>query len=374
MRKMTKVVGLVALAGGVWAAGLSAQSLYLPRGTSADLSKTEGNSSFHLPGTWAPSRVAVVYRTRDLSLGKAGRKLQSLALRRDGLKTTTYKAHKWKLTVRMSSKGVDRPGVAVGESFAALHGSDESIVVKARLVSWPTLPKPSQPPAPFVPLIKFDKPFVLGQGADLCVDLLSEEPASQRAFAYWYVDAEAFDQRKTRGSAIAYGKACPTSFSIQGLAPPLDGETPLRIRGMTGITKKGGVTGLLWVGVNKDKLATIKLPFELTSLGAPGCRLYVAPLFAMVGQSRAGDPLGELRYDLPIPGSQPALAGARLYAQVFAADAQHNQLGLRASPYLSIKLGQKGKPLGARLFYHGGPKLSDRPTATRDTGLVLRLD
>jgi len=353
---------------------VSAQSLYLPRGTSADLSKTEGNQSFHLPGTWAPSRVVCIYRMRDLTLPAAGRKIQSLALRRDGLKTSTYKAHKWKLTLRLSARGVDRPGSAVGESFAALHGSDESVVVNARLIDWPQMPKPAQPPAPFVPLVKFDKPFVLGQGQDLCIDMLSEEPTNQRAFAYWYVDAEAFDQSKTRGTAASYGKACPTSFKIAALSPPLDGETPLRIRGLTGMSSQSGVLGLLWLGVSKDKLGPLKLPFEMSSLGASGCRLYIAPLFGMVTQGQGGDPLGELRYDLPIPGARPVLAGTRLYAQIFAADPKHNLLGMRASPYLSIKLGQTDKPLGARLFYHGGPTLSDQPTATRDMGIVLRLD
>lgn len=356
------------------ATALPAQSLYLPRGTAADLGKTEGNQAFHLPGTWAPSRVSCVYRTRDLALPASGRKLAALALRRDGLKTSAYTAHQWKFTLRLSSRGVDRPGSAVGESFAALHGSDETVVVNARLLDWPTIPKPAQAPAPFVPLIKFDKPFVLPRGMDLCIDMLSEEPTHQRAYAYWYADAEEFDQGKTRGTASSYGKACPTTFKITGLSSPLDGETPLRIRGLTGMTSQSGVVGLLWLGAAKDKLGPLKLPFELSSLGAPGCRVYVAPLLALAAQGKPGDPLGELRYDLPIPGAQPSLAGTQLYAQVFAADPTHNLLGMRASPYSSIKLGQVDKPLGARLFYHGGPTLSDQPTATRDMGLVLRLD
>jgi hypothetical protein len=357
-------------------ASLSSQTLVVPRGMATDLGKTEGNSSFHLPGTWAPSRVACIYRMRDMALPVTGRKIQGLALRRDGLKTSTYKTHKWKLTVRLSSQGVDRPGLAVGESFAALHGSDESVVVNARLVVWPSMPrpKPGTGPSPFVPLVKFDKPFVLSKGRDLCVDMLSEEPTKQRAYAYWYADAEAFDERKTRGTATAYGKACPVSFKVAGISPPLDGERPLRIRGLTGMTSKSGVGGLLWLGVNKTKYRALSLPFEMSSLGAPGCRLYVAPLFTMATRSLPGDRLGELRFDLPIPGGNTALVGMRLYAQVFADDPQHNKLGLRVSRYLSIKLGQVGKPLPARLFYHSGPTLSDRPSAARDMGLVLRLD
>ncbi|MEZ5987591.1 MAG: hypothetical protein R3F30_00390 [Planctomycetota bacterium] len=355
---------------GLTAAPAAAQSLVLPAGAGVPkpLATTEGDSDLHVPGYYSPSRVVVVYRGADLGVPSGGLKVASVGLRRDGLKTTAFKAHRTRLSLRMSSDGVALPSICGDASFAALHGRDRVELVSGVDVDWKALARPAQPPASFDPVVKLGQPFVLLKGRNLCLDLEVAAPSGNRETNYWYVDAQAKDRSSTQGSARSYGKGCPDGVALGGLPQPLDGESPLVIESRSGLAATSQC--LFWLGVRKDAIGTLKLPLDLGPLGAPGCRVYVAPVDVRLLPTTKD---GEARLTLPPPPPVAGLAGQTFYVQAFTRDVAANALGWRASPYLSWTLGQLDTPLPARLAYHSGPVLSDVPTAARDAGLVVEL-
>ncbi len=342
-------------------------------GAKTNLRTTEGNSALHLPGRNAPSRVQVVYRGTDLKVPAAGWKLTSFSLRRDGLKTTTFKAHTYKQTVTLSSKDVPLPCVASTGSFASNRGSDAVTVMNGRAVSWPASATPSAPPAPFRVVFKFDKPFVLLPARNLCVEIVSESTTSSTGNYYWYADAEAFDRSSAKGSMRSLGRGCSFSFQIRGKALPIDGEAPLDSYAYTRVYSATPQPALLLTGSQASTWGGLKLPVDLTSIGAPGCKLYVAPAFGLAGLTIGGDARGLVKFSLGILPKQTVFQGIKLYQQAVVVDPLTNALGFRFSNYIEMTLGRLSDPLPARLAYHSSSLTTDVPSKSIDAGLVMSL-
>jgi hypothetical protein len=351
----------------------SAQSsLILPKGVGVpnDLALVEGSGSFHLPSRNAPSRIVAIYRGADLGVPAAGMWIGAIAFRRDGRRATAFKAHRQRMTVHMSTDGVQLPSETGAESFAAAQGRDRARVVDRVVVEWPAEARPTNPPAPFKVRIKLSNPFLLLPRRNLCVDIAVETESGKPESHYWYVDSETFNRSGTVGSARSYGTGCPASFKARARIPSLDGESHMQTSATTQ-SPSGGTMALLIVADRKDRWAGGRLPFALP--GATGCKLYVNPIARQVGRTMLNDPTGLVCFEGPTLPKNATWAGLHFYEQVAVFDASANALGLRTSNYIAAKLGQTAMPLPARLLYHSRSVTTDVPTAAVDAGIVLEI-
>ena len=353
----------------------NAQGIVIPKGAGVrgDLAKLEGSSDLHVPGRFAPSRVQCIYRGKDFAVPSTGLKIGTIALRRDGLKSTKFKAHRWELKVEVSSDGVPAPVDISVDSFDRNHGIDRVIVFQSKAFNWPALPKPSKGPADFSVKIKLDRPFLLLPKRNLCVDFLSTTSSKQREIAYWYVDSEKVDRRAVLGKTRSLGRGCPFGFQVFANAPAIDGESPIRTHAFTRVSVRQGELAFLWTGTNRNTWASINLPFDLKTLGAPTCKIYLQPLFVVLGHTIPTDQRGIVRFVLQIPAKNPAFQGLTFYQQVMVRDAKANALGFRSSNYVEITLGKLSEPLAARQIYNSGPAFPTLPKVMQDAGLILSL-
>jgi len=361
---------------GLLAAETSAQGpseIVLPHGSgvAGNLATREGNHALHVPVYYSPSRVQTVYRGADLALGKQGMRVVALALRRDGVKTSTYVAHTLGITVRMSSQGVELPSHARTDSFAANHGKDETVVFDSDNFHFPALPRPSTPPAAFAIELKLDKPFLIQTGANVCIEIASRTPNNQSSRAYWYVDSESFS-RTGAGKSTTFGRGCPFGFQAYAEVPPLDGETKLSSYAYTRYLHATGGKALLLLGDSKTSWAARALPFDLAAFGANGCQLYTNPVNIVIGHTIPTDPRGLVRFQVDLP-RVASLQGRTAYEQVLVYDPTANPLGLRTSNGVELHLGRFADPLPARTLYHSSSNTADVPTKAIDEGLVVRL-
>lgn len=96
-----------------------------------------------------------------------------------------------------------------------------------------------------------------------------------------------------------------------------------------------GPPALLMLGIREDKWGPVALPFDLTPLGAPGCRIWTAPIMQM---GAPVTPSGTAQIKLGIP-VDPAINGARLNAGGLNMDSKANSLGMTTSSYARIIIG-----------------------------------
>ena len=356
-------------------AAFAQTSLVLPQGPGVvgDLRQREGKGGFHLPAGRAPSRVLCVYRGAGVGLGPKGFSIGGIAFRRDSEKTGNFRYHAWKLSVSISSKGVPLPSRMDATSFLRNHGTDRKLVLTAKTVQWPAVGKPPTPPGPFVVRVKLDAPFVW-TGGNLCLDLRSDPVSGTKDSSYWYTDAETSTWAANGGSRRTLGRGCPFGYQVWSKLPPLDGETPQVFYAYTRVSSPAAQPALLAIGASDTTWAGLNLPLNLAALGAPGCSLQVGPLVWIAGATIGGDPRGTVLHDLgPLPRTSP-LAGGILFVQSAVLEAKANKLGMRFSNHLRATFGKGSAPLAARLLYHSGPTLTDKPTAAKDMGLVVELN
>ena len=367
---MIKAIGSFAQLG-LCAVGMmmpaTAQQSVVPRSAARDLAQVEGNSSFHLPGRYAPSRLLVVYR-RPV---KSPMTLRTIALRRDGLKTSSYRAHRWRFRIDVSSQGVLEPVFVTGDSFDAAHGGDRVRVLDRKFIDFPALPKPKQGPAPFAVRVRLDRSFVVGADANLAIDFQSETTSGQRETFYWYADSEDYAAARAaqRGSARIQGRGCPFAFQARANVPPLDGESLIETWAYTRVTKPS--VAFLVTGSRRDLWKGQQLPLSLDPNGS--CLLYTNPLTVVARPTLPNDARGTVRFFGAALARDARFVGLTLYQQALVVDPAANALGLRSSNLLELKLGKIGEPLAARMLYHSGPDVKPEPTAIRDAGLVLEL-
>ncbi|MFQ5506303.1 MAG: hypothetical protein ACE5F1_16160, partial [Planctomycetota bacterium] len=253
------------------------------------------------------------------------------------------------------------------------HGQDVSQVVSSQKISWPAEAKPITPPAPFTVTIKLDKPFLLLSGRNLCVDMASTTLSTLPERSYWYVDTDLFSRSAQRGKSRSFGRGCPFAFQVFARSPALDGETDLMSWSYTRFTGPSGAFAFLWIGASNSTWGTLPLPIDLTSFGAPGCKVYTGSVATVISRTIPSDPRGLARFRFgPIP-KLAAFQGATLYQQALVADPKANALGLRFSNYNQVTLGQLAEPLPARMHYNSGSATSDQVKTSIDGGIVIQL-
>ena len=371
---MKRMMGLVVFMGlgtssGLWAQGGKSQVLPSGAGVHVSLEKAEGNHSLFLPAGRAPARVQFLYRGRDLRFPKKVFLVRSLSFRRDGSKRGVFPAHSWKVGVVLSSDGVPLPSEASEITFLANHGKDVAVVFTPKAFQWPRASFPSKAPAPFQAQFKLDHPFLLFQGRNLCVDLLSETGTGKSISSYWYVDAFSSSWATSSGSTKNFGRGCSFGFQLRAKLPPLDGEARIHA---TAWTRGRGLFSFLMLGESRTSFMGLPLPFDLSPLGAKGCRLSISPRIFLFGGKSGVDVRGTVGFSIALP-KLSTLVGMKLFAQPLVLDSGAGSLGIRTGSAQEWHLGKISEPLPCRTLYDSGNKPGPAPKRVRDAAPVLLL-
>jgi len=138
-----------------------------------------------------------------------------------------------------------------------------------------------------------------------------------------------------RGTVATNGTGCKdagsttNAFSYTG-CPDLGNTLSLELN------TSASATGPLFLalGVSDQSWNSVPLPIDLGSLGAPGCKNYIAHSLALSAPPRVS---GRSTLPISIPYS-PSLFGGIVYTQFFHLDPAANLFGLVTSDYLKLTL------------------------------------
>jgi len=137
-------------------------------------------------------------------------------------------------------------------------------------------------------------------------------------------------------SFVNYGTACAGSNG----SPTLRAATGSRPKVGTGFTYSlgnlpttpGPVT--VMIGASRTTYLSLPLPFDLTAINMPGCRLYAGADLTATGVNTGGTGLAVLA----IPSS-PALLGQAVYTQAFVVDPGANGFGATLTDAAQLLIG-----------------------------------
>ncbi len=138
------------------------------------------------------------------------------------------------------------------------------------------------------------------------------------------------------GSYSTYGKGCSGS----GGTPSLDGTPPWIGEAykvdLFHLPSSGAA--ILFTGFSKTRTRAggIPLPFDLSGLGAPGCKVLADPFLGQVLTISQGMAQGSV----PLPAN-PAILGLSIFNQGFVVDPKANNLGLTTTNGGEGKIGAK---------------------------------
>lgn len=125
------------------------------------------------------------------------------------------------------------------------------------------------------------------------------------------------------------------TYSVQGQAcPGSNGKTPvISNQGLPqlGVTFRitladaaASVTAYMTVGDSTTQWGSFRLPYEMTPLGAPGCRIYANSIHTFQLTTRG---TGTASCPLTVPNN-PVLIGVKFFNQFLVMDAAANPLGM----------------------------------------------
>ena len=326
MRSTLLILGLLA------GAAAAQSTVTVPPG----MATKEGSGFFYRIGQYTLAQQQVVYSSKVMP--KAPLTIKSFKIRRDAKMTSTYVAHKTNLEIYMSNNSKE-PGPGYSFGWATNRGADFMKVMNKKIVDWPSLPKPTTPPAPFTVNFVLDKPFTYKGKAFLLEFVSTTLPSYPKNYYTWYADAESTyiaGYYPSGGSASSFGTGCPSTFSINGVPTYIGGGW--RCWGDSGVSKKK-VPALNIVGVSSTIWGSQKLPFDLAPLGAPGCKLYTDFVTAFSGFTDPASTKGYVDFRKPLIPYDTNLVGAVFYDQIAVLDSSYNALGVRMSSGLKQTVG-----------------------------------
>ena len=132
----------------------------------------------------------------------------------------------------------------------------------------------------------------------------------------------------------------------------------------------GGLPAVLTLGSSTTTWSGLPLPFDLSTLGAPGCSVRNDVAFTLPGTTQAGS-AGSVVLNVGIP-QDPGLAGALFHTQIFFLDATANALGLFATNGASHRLA--GPPGVSRMYDRGNPMGTSATVTGIHFGLAIGFD
>lgn len=295
------------------AGALVAQTrLVLPGGAA----QVEATGSTNVP--FGRSTAMLVQAAYDARLFPAAVTIQALAMRLDGGTTATAKTVE--LELRASTMAADILGIQA--DFATNRGSDERSVLTRKILSLPTLAQGATP-NPFLVSFPFDTPFPYTPAANAWLvefRVYGQQPGSYTLDSSWVCDS-------------------PTRyFGPQGCGPqggPVLTAACETLQVMWGRSfflsvrdAKPVAATLLMLGTfETGSWAGIPIPYDLTSIGAPGCSLSLDPVYIA---AKNADATGLASYGFSLP-SYPWFLGQTIRFQGAALDAAANPLGLVSS-------------------------------------------
>ena len=266
--------------------------------------------------------------------------IKSFKMRRDGTRTTAYEAHKIDIEVYMSNNPNTDPPTGYSMVFESNHGPDKTKVMNKKTINWPAEPKPTNPPAPFKILFPFDKPFSFKAKALVIDWILTRNSASPKKYYYWYVDAVYhgwYSNGPKTNTPVTKGTGCPTNYSNYGYYPYVGGR--LWLYGYSRVNKKK-LPGFMIIGSNDKTYGGINLPFDLTPLGAPGCKLYIDVVTTFASFTDPQSSTGYIFFRMGCIPNDKIFEGAKFYCQQLVLDPSYNALGVRMSPYRIYTIGK----------------------------------
>ena len=273
---------------------------------------------------------------------------------RDALAKVGWRGGEVELELRASwtTRHATRPS----PNFALNHGKTSTLVYRGRLVVPSAKPlSRSKTYASFaagdVVPITLQTPIPHGTaGGNLCLDFVVRPRPKSAAPSRWLIDVAAppHDAR-----VVAIGDSCHRSKAKAGDDAWITREA-LQLGGALECISSApkGALPLLLVGANKEMWSGVRLPFDLTRLGAAGCLLAVRPDLVVLGRTRAVPmpPFAEAQTSVALP-SLTRLARTRVYTQWLFLEPQRNALGLTLGQALEATLPSRGPALAASIVH-----------------------
>ena len=260
-------------------------------------------------------------------MGGAPLRIRSLHLRRDGARKELFLLHKFDLEVFMSNLPRDPVG-GYSRLWADNRGRDFTCVMKKKTVTFPSSPPPKKAPTPFTIALMLDQPFQFA-GKAFLLEFTSRP--GKLPVATWYTDAQTargWVGAPSGGSRSYRGVGCPSDFYNYGVYPYIG--FAWRHFGYSRVKNKS-LPAFDILGTNDRSLGGIPLPFDLSPLGAKGCRLYTAPLLIFPSRTDSSSREGRVDFDLGIIPNDGSLVGAVYFEQQVVLDPSFNSLGVRMS-------------------------------------------
>ncbi len=238
------------------------------------------------------------------SLAGEARTINAIALRRAPDDQHLVPAFGATVTLRLSTAPTS--AATIDRAFAGNVGGDMVTVLSQRQLSFPATEGPYSGPAPFAFPVPADTPFAFGGSGPLCIDLTSHSHSNRHATRFaLYAEGHTHE-----GS---FGTACGGLDLSTTLTPTTATHT------ISGAPASAPV--MLLVGQRFDQAAGFPLPFDLTTVGAPGCELLLETLLAIRGFA---DATGQYQLTVPVDTAPP---GAFYGIQGLTVQPGLNQLG-----------------------------------------------
>jgi hypothetical protein len=297
-----------------------------------------------------------------------GATLQAVAIRRDGLWPATFAAKSvpYELWVAESPRGA----MEISAEFAQNRGPSAMRVFGPQDVQLPLAPPPASLPAPLQILWPFDRPFpITGSGKSLLIEWIAQKP--QPELSDWIVDREWLTPLGGQLS-LSIGQPCAGAGHLEVDEGTLFPGAAVWYWSNDVDPGLVGAPFLAVLGSSSQWWGSVRLPFDLAALGAPGCHLYTDLVAVQVGRIAAvnGD---RDNYDVfwPTP-AQASLLGARFTSQVWILAAQRNPLGVVTSNGEDCRFSNQMLSLELSYCYSREPSASSGwPFSSR--GVVLGL-
>jgi hypothetical protein len=334
---------------------------YLGPTIPSGLAAVEGGDSTGVPGQHAPCTSQHLYDAALLGDVESGL-IRTLFLRRDGLSTKSFTAHRFTCDVSLATRGVPGRAAWSTTSYKANRGTNFTRLLSGHTVDFGAEPRPQNPPAPYSVMLPLKTPIQYTKGSNLLVQFDLAGTGSHT----WPADAQPYFDYNP---GVKYSRGCPAGRPLAGRAPYPDGSQKLFWQWDSGAGYSRPALGLL--GTSNRAWGFFIIPLPLSFLGAPGCYLNTNPLHAFGGTTDPSGVSGRYRVELAVP-NRPDLAGTTLYAQTLVVKQGCNALDLMASEGLALTLPTLRPAL--QLATHGvTPPFGDKPRFVAHKGLVLKL-
>ena len=331
----------------------------------ANYAKVEGKSRNNYPFAFDQQRTQMIYDGKKLGF-KMGA-ITEVAFRRDGTYTKIFNAKKLPLKVWISKSPHTDKSASV--CFAQNRGPNPKLVFNGTL-NLPQSAAPPSAPAPFSIVIPFSPPWIY-TGGNICLEMVSPDPKRTDT---WMTDCF-YNPEGGSGTKLKYGQACAPVGT--GRTPKLSVYTFRLLIGKTAYVTlyayRNSVPCFMFLGTSKTAWGTIKLPFDLTPLGATGCKIFTRADVILTATSHPSYSSGSTYFCFFVPDNS-SFIGAHLYTQGFVIDPKANPMGLLSTEGYDITFGNSSANWeGVQSIFSLYPNVAYGATSSGANGHITRF-